>query len=96
MTDADFQAYDSFASDIKSNISALSRTLNKKYAAALVDLNALFEYIEDQPTTFGLDAANFNPVKACLLGSYPGTGERTLCEDPEKHLFFDLVIASSD
>ena len=57
----------------------------------VVDIGALFENITATPAAYGIDKAYVHPPTACLRGVYSSEGvPRTLCHDPERHLFFDV------
>ena len=56
-----------------------------------VDAGALFAKIMANPEDYGIDPKYVDPPTACLQGSYvvEGVSNRTLCNDAERHLFFD-------
>ncbi|KAL6709844.1 hypothetical protein ACN47E_000629 [Coniothyrium glycines] len=55
----------------------------------VADVESLFKKIIAEPASYGIDAKYVNPPTACLSGAF-GTAARTLCTDPERHLFFDV------
>lgn len=54
----------------------------------VVDVRGLFAEIVAEPEKFGVRRENVDPPTACLQGTYGG-GERSVCEDPERYLFWD-------
>ena len=57
----------------------------------LVDVGAFFASIFANPESYGIDQKYIDPPTACLQGSYASQGvPRSLCGDPERHLFFDI------
>lgn len=89
-TDAELAAYDRFATDIKGNLTALVAD-EARSSLTIVDLDSLFNYVEVNPAGFGIDPRYVDPPTACLQGSYAGTGPRSLCDDAQRHLWFDIV-----
>lgn len=56
----------------------------------LVDVDAFFANVFADPESYGIDRKYVDPPTACLQGSYANQGvPRSLCDDPERHLFFD-------
>lgn len=56
----------------------------------LIDVQALFANITHDPAAYGIEEKYVKPPTACLKGAYPSDGvPRSLCDDPEKHFFFD-------
>lgn len=55
---------------------------------ALVEAQTLFRNIAANPTEYRIDEKYVHPPTACLQGAYGSQG-RSLCSDPEHHLFFD-------
>ncbi|KAF7186475.1 Phosphatidylcholine-sterol acyltransferase [Pseudocercospora fuligena] len=54
-----------------------------------VNVEKLFQQIESNPSAYGIDAKYLRPPTPCLQGTYGGGENRTLCTDPQKHLFWD-------
>lgn len=76
--------------------SALSKGLNEIRAPyspfiniRVVDVEGLFQKIIARPEEYGIEGRYVDPPIPCLMGTY-GTESRKLCEDPERHLFFDV------
>ncbi|CAG9990298.1 unnamed protein product [Clonostachys byssicola] len=81
--------------NVKSYMNDLSiglRNIVGAYSAyantALVETQTLFRKIAANPAEYRIDEKYVNPPTACLQGAY-GSQERSLCSDPERHLFFD-------
>lgn len=56
----------------------------------LVSIGTFFADIISAPRRYGIDPKYIDPPTACLNGAYPSEGvERSLCNDPAQHLFFD-------
>lgn len=54
----------------------------------LVEAQTLFRNMAANPAEYSIDEKYVRPPTACLQGAY-GSQERSLCSDPERHLFFD-------
>lgn len=52
----------------------------------IVDIYRTFNQIIADPPKYGLDPAEIHT--ACLIGAY-GEAPRSLCDDPDRHLWFD-------
>lgn len=99
-----FPAYDSLPSNISTQeilidysynftagldlLAATWSNLDVKIAVA--DVQGLFDELYATPEKYGINASYVNPSVACLYGTYPDTGERSLCDDVEQHVFFDV------
>lgn len=54
----------------------------------VVDVQGLFADIVANPGEYGIRKEYVDPPTPCLKGTY-GSGARSVCTDPEKHLFWD-------
>lgn len=62
---------------------------------ALADIGALFARIQSDPEAYGVNASYVQMPTACLMGSYPDTGPRELCNNASEYLFFDIYHPTS-
>lgn len=59
---------------------------SSKARVQVIDVYGKFNEIIADPSSYGLDPDEIRT--ACLVGAY-GEGPRSLCDDPDKHLWFD-------
>ncbi|KAK4494344.1 hypothetical protein PRZ48_014642 [Zasmidium cellare] len=83
-----------FANDYAAGIDTGLTNLVAGYSAYIktgyIDVQGLFANITNNPSAYGIEEQYVNPPTACLQGVYPAEMKpRSLCDDPEKHLFFD-------
>lgn len=88
---AEYDFADDYATGIDTGLEDLVAGYSAYMATGFIDVQALFAKITANPAAYGVDEKYVKPPTACLQGAYPSEGvPRTLCDDPEKHLFFDI------
>jgi phospholipase/lecithinase/hemolysin len=65
----------------------LARLAEDHDEVAYADVFSLFQKFVQDPERFGFDPSVVG--KACLTGAYNPTVPRTLCNDPDKYVFWD-------
>ncbi|KAJ4305393.1 hypothetical protein N0V90_000924 [Kalmusia sp. IMI 367209] len=77
-----------YASSLDQGLSNIQAAWSAYVHVRIVHVQRLFADVVKQPQKYGVEASYVDPPVACLEGIY-GTGERKLCTDPERHLFWD-------
>lgn len=81
-------SYRQRGSDLRIGLQDLTSSLrSRNISSSLVDVYSLFRNITASPEMYGLNASIM--YNACLTGAYAGEGNRTLCSDPERRIYFD-------
>lgn len=82
---------ESYAAELNAGLIDIEADYQAYIQIRFVDVGALFAGIIESPEDYGIESKYVNPPTACLHGSYAveGVSDRKLCDDPEKHLFFD-------
>lgn len=89
MSEYDFA--DSYARGLNTGLNNIVAGYSAYMTVGFIDVQALFADITNDPAAYGIDEKYVNPPTACLQGAYPSEGvPRTLCDDPERHLYFDV------
>lgn len=80
----------SYSDDLSGGLKELLADYSSYITTAFIDVGSLFHSITSDPAKYGISEEYVDPPTACLVGVYSGEGvPRHLCNDPEKHLFFD-------
>jgi phospholipase/lecithinase/hemolysin len=75
-----------YTEDLKAGLSNISKAYKSKAKIVVVDIYRKFDKVIANPRKYGLDPDEIRT--ACLQGAY-GEAPRSLCDDPDKHLWFD-------
>lgn len=87
---SDYDFADDYAQGLDTGLNDIVAGYSAYMATGLINVQALFANITSNPAAYGIDEKYVDPPTACLQGAYPSEGvPRTLCDDPERHLFFD-------
>jgi phospholipase/lecithinase/hemolysin len=88
-------AYQAFLSqyteDLRAGLYAIAKQYHSKANIEVVDIYTQFRQVIANPEDYNLDPAVI--ATACLKGAY-GESERSLCDDPDSHLWFDAYHPS--
>ncbi|KAF2166056.1 carbohydrate esterase family 16 protein [Zasmidium cellare ATCC 36951] len=87
---SDYAFADDYAKGVDTGLGNLVAGYSAYIKTGFIDVQALFANITNNPAAYGVDEKYVNPPTACLQGAYPSEGvPRSLCDDPERHLYFD-------
>lgn len=75
-----------YTEELKAGIYEISKAYKSIADVRVIDVYHKFNQVIADPSKYGLDA---NEIRtACLQGAY-NEAPRSLCDDPDKHLWFD-------
>lgn len=76
----------SYTEDLKAGLYEIKKLYKSKARIEVIDIYGEFNHIIANPAKYGLDPAEIKT--ACLQGAY-NEAPRSLCDDPDRHLWFD-------
>lgn len=75
-----------YTEELKAGLYKISKAYKSKADVLVVDVYRKFNQVLAKPSKYGLDP---NAIRvACLQGAYD-EAPRSLCDDPDRHLWFD-------
>ena len=76
----------SYTEDLKAGLYKIKKLYKSKVRIEVIDVYGKFNQVIANPSKYGLDPAEIK--SACLKGAYD-EAPRSLCDDPDRHLWFD-------